>query len=85
MRHSAFFSVFSEEVSVTLPDDLKGATAGIIGADGSVKGTHPFQLPPSQDYTVRNEKCYNWKLIFFVSMVLSSQKLHFLMHSIEAL
>ena len=24
---SAFFSVFSEEVSVTLPDDLKGATA----------------------------------------------------------
>jgi hypothetical protein len=37
MRHSAFFSVFSEEVSVTLPDDLKGATTGIIGADGSVK------------------------------------------------
>ena len=34
---SAFFSVFSEEVSVTLPDDLKGATTGIIGADGSVK------------------------------------------------
>ena len=25
------------EVSVTLPDDLKGTTAGVIGADGSVK------------------------------------------------
>ena len=24
------------EVSITLPDDMKGTTAGIIGADGSV-------------------------------------------------
>jgi len=46
MRHSAFFSVSSGEVSVTLPDDLKGATAGIIGADGSAKTVQESNANP---------------------------------------
>jgi len=48
---SAFFSVFSEEVSVTLPDDLKGATAGIIGADGSAKTAQESNGTLKLDFT----------------------------------
>lgn len=39
------------EVSVTLPDDLKGTTAGVIGADGSVKTVQESNGTLKLDFT----------------------------------
>lgn len=39
------------EVSVTLPDDLKGTTAGIIGADGCVTTVQETNGTLKQDFT----------------------------------
>ncbi len=39
------------EVSITLPDDLKGTTAGVIGADGSVKTVQESNGTLKLDFT----------------------------------
>ncbi len=39
------------EVSFTLPDDLKGTTAGVIGADGSVKTVQESNGTLKLDFT----------------------------------